>query len=107
FAGSVAWPTMAPALTVGSGMVSERTAAYRHSMKRRRRRGVEQLSSSPRPRMLATAFDRLLSDLQPAVHAERVPRVAQSEFWVHIAITPDVELNVRNVADTDTRAALE
>jgi len=57
--------------------------------------------------MLATAFDRLLSDLEPAVHAESVPRVARGELWVRIAITPDVELNVRNVADIDTRAALE
>ena len=106
-AGSGALPIMAAALMTGSGGVSERTATYKHSMKRQRRRGVERLSSSPRSRMLATAaFDRLLRDLQLAVHAENVPRVAQGEFWMRIAITPDVELNVRNVADADTRGAL-
>jgi hypothetical protein len=56
--------------------------------------------------MRATAFDRLLRDLQPTAPAERVPHVARGEFWVRIAITPDVELNVRNVADADTRGAL-
>ena len=106
FAGSGALPAMAAALTTGSGRVSEGTAAYRHSMKRRRKRGVERLSLSPRSRMRATAFDRLLRDLQPAAPAERVPHVARGEFWVRIAITPDVELNVRNVADADTRGAL-
>ena len=55
---------------------------------------------------MATAFDGLLGHFQSAVNAESVPRVARAQRWVHIAITPDVELNVRNVADAETLGAL-
>ena len=104
-AGSGALLLEAAALTTRSGSVAESAAGYGDSVKRRRRRRVERQSSS-RSRTVATAFDGLLGHLQPAVHAEGVPRVTRGEFWVRIAITPDVELNVRNVADADALGAL-
>ena len=100
-AGSGALLLAAAALTTRSGRVAEGVAGYGDSVRRRRR--VEQQSRS---RTLATAFDGLLGHLQPAVHAESVPRVARGELWVRIAITPDVELNVRNVADAEALGAL-
>jgi DNA-binding transcriptional MerR regulator len=105
FAGSGAIPLMVAALTTQSGRIAEGAAGYGDSVRTRRRRRVERPSSS-RSRTLATAFDGLLGHLQPAVHAQSVPRVARGELWVRIAITPDVELNVRNVAGAEALGAL-
>jgi len=104
FAGAGTLLLEAAALTTRSGRVAEGAAGYGDSVRRRRRRRVEQ--SSSRSRTVATAFDGLLGHLQPAVHAESVPRVARGELWVRIAITPDVELNVRNVAGAEALGAL-
>jgi len=92
-------------LTTRSGRVTERAASYGDSGGRQTRRRVERQSAS-RSRTLATAFDRLLSYLQAAVPAESVPRAARGQLWVRIAITPDVELNVRNVAEAEALGAL-
>ena len=105
FAGSGALLMLAAALTTRSGRVTERAASYGDSGGRQRRRRVERQSAS-RSRTLATAFDRLLSYLQAAVPAESVPRAARGQLWVRIAITPDVELNVRNVAEAEALGAL-
>ena len=103
-AGSGALPLVAAALTTRSGRVAEGAAGYGDSVRRRRRRRGEEQQS--RSRTLATAFDRLLSYLQAAVPAESVPRAARGQLWVRIAITPDVELNVRNVAEAEALGAL-
>ncbi len=104
-AGSGALPIMAAALMRGAGRVSDRTAACRAS-RMPRRLGPIKRRSSWRPRISATAFDDLLSQLQLAVHARSVPRVARGEIWVRIPITPDAELHVRNVADGQALGAL-
>jgi DNA-binding transcriptional MerR regulator len=100
FAGSGAIPLMVAALTTQSG-----SPGYGDSVRTRRRRRVERPTSS-RSRTLSTAFDGLLGSLQAAALAESVPRVARGELWVRIEITPDVELNVRNVADAEALGAL-
>ena len=92
-------------LTTPSGRVAEGIGRYGDSVSKGRRRRVERQGSSA-SRSVATAFDGLLGHLQPAVHAESVPRVARGEFWVRIAITPDVEMNVRNVGDAEAFGAL-
>lgn len=104
-AGSGGLSLVAAALTTRSGRVTERAASYGDSGGRQTRRRVERQSAS-RSRTLATAFDRLLSYLQAAVPAESVPRAARGQLWVRIAITPDVELNVRNVAEAEALGAL-
>ena len=114
FAGSGTIPLQAIALAIQSrarsaaalpGSVAEGAAGYGDSVRKRTMRRVERPRSS-RSRRVATAFDGLLGHFQSAVNAESVPRVARAQRWVHIAITPDVELNVRNVADAETLGAL-
>jgi len=99
FAGSGAFLLEAAALTTRSKRVSERVAGYGDSVTRRNGRRAER-------RNLATAFDGLLGHLQAAVPGENVSRVARGERWVRIAITPDVELNVRNIGDAEALGAL-
>ena len=105
FAGSGAIPFLVAALTTQSGRIAEGSAGYGDSV-RKRRRPRRARSSSSRSRTVATAFDGLLGHLQPAVHAASVPRVARGERWVRIAITPDVELNVRHLGDAEALGAL-
>ena len=92
-------------LTTPSGRDAEGIGRYGDSVSKGRRRRVERQGSSA-SRSVATAFDGLLGHLQATVHAESVPRVARAQYWVHIAITPDVELNVRNVAGAEALGAL-
>jgi len=92
-------------LTTPSGRVAEGVGRYGNALTKRRRRFVARQGSSP-SRTRATAFDGLLGHLRAAAHANSVPRVARAQYWVHIAITPDVELNVRNVAGAEALGAL-
>lgn len=55
----------------------------------------------------ATPVDHLLIELGKLMETRRVRRQSKAESWHRIGITPDIELSVRGVEDTEELAQLE
>lgn len=59
------------------------------------------------PSVLTTPADRLVMELGKLLESRRVRRQAKAESWHRISVTPDIELSVRGVEDSEELARIE